>query len=166
MVKLTDDCKFHLVGILLYFYCFLSSLNNLNTQATCYSKPLVTENLPLRTPETYSIPVPTPQTDFPIPNPKAMYSLLFLSPLKNLNKLPPYVSEGVPWEEGQEEYSADRTQTLTSSNIAGMLWCSPYAHLALAGICWQHSSISPVRFFIFFHMFSIWGAEARGGWSW
>lgn len=93
-----------------------------------------------------------------------MYSLLFLSPLKNLNKLPPYVSEGVPWEEGQEEYSADRTQTLTSSNIAGMLWCSPYAHLALAGICWQHSSISPVRFFIFFcHMFSIWGAEARGG---
>lgn len=75
-------------------------------------------------------PVPTAQTYFKPQNPKLP---LFLSLLKNLNKLPPYVSKGAPRERGQNEYTADRTQTLTSSNIvSSALWFSPYAHLARA----------------------------------
>ena len=111
---------------------------------------------------------PTSRTAFQPQNPKAIFPLLFLFLRKNVNKLPPYVSEGAPRERGQEGYTADRTQTLTSSNIASsVLWCGPYAHLAPAAICWQYSNISPARLFIFSgHMlFGIWHEEVTGVWS-
>lgn len=113
--------------------------------------------------------LPTSRTDFQTPKSQGCCPLLlFLSLLKNLNKLPPYVSEGAPWERSQDEYTADGTQTLTSSNIASSVpWCSPYAHLAPADICWQHSNISPARPFIFLcrMLCSISDEEVDGGYS-